>query len=215
MLFAVFISIVSLIVLGIIASLRFSRGIAPLRTHESRELPGFPGPAGLIYRLDGPDTPQRELGKSRAPEVDAEGDISLPPQWEDKVTAGRLACVAYTWAMSALVKQSPETAKARKTAIARATIVPFFTALIMLVAVLCKVMTWQYAIPIALACWAFFTFAAIPAQFREWKAADLARQALKKAGLWPQLPADAAAIDHCLKAQAWCHVAGFRRVLPR
>ncbi len=215
MLFVGFITVLSLIVLGIIASLRFSKGIAPLRTYESRELPGLPGPAGLIYRLDGTDSPQRELGKSRAPDVDEEGNISLPPHWEGKVTAGRFACVAYTWAMSALGKQSPDTAKARKLAIRRATMIPFFIGLVLLIAAIARVMLWQYAIPVFLACWAFFTFAALPTQFREWKAADLARQRLKEAGLWPMLATDAEAIDRCLKAQAWCNVAGFRRALPR
>lgn len=38
---------------------------------------------------------------------------------------------------------------------------------------------------------------------------------LKEAGLWPQLPSDAMAIEQCLKALTWCHVAGFRRILPR
>ena len=45
MLFAVVIFL-SVVVLGVIAALRFTKGIIPLRTYESRELPGFPGPAG-------------------------------------------------------------------------------------------------------------------------------------------------------------------------
>lgn len=31
---------------------------------------------------------------------------------------------------------------------------------------------FQVALAIGLACWAFFTFSAIPTQFREWKAAN-------------------------------------------
>lgn len=119
MLFAVVIFL-SVVVLGVIAALRFTKGIIPLRTYESRELPGFPGPAGLIHRLDGAEKRQRKLEKARFPGVDENGFISLPPSWEGKVTAGRLACVAHTWAMSSLVREDPEAAKARKTASARA-----------------------------------------------------------------------------------------------
>ena len=97
MLFAVVIFL-SVVVLGVIAALRFTKGIIPLRTYESRELPGFPGPAGLIHRLDGAEKRQRKLEKARFPGVDENGFISLPPAWEGKVTAGRLACVAHTWA---------------------------------------------------------------------------------------------------------------------
>ena len=154
MLFAVVIFL-SVVVLGVIAALRFTKGIIPLRTYESRELPGFPGPAGLIHRLDGAEKRQRKLEKARFPGVDENGFISLPPAWEGKVTAGRLACVA------------------------------------------------------------FFTFSALPSQFREWKAAEIAKSGLKEAGLWPVLPSDAMAVEQCLKALSWCHVAGFRRILPR
>ena len=71
------------------------------------------------------------------------------------------------------------------------------------------------ALAIGLACWAFFTFSALPSQFREWKAAEIAKSGLKEAGLWPVLPSDAMAVEQCLKALSWCHVAGFRRILPR
>lgn len=67
MLFAVVIFL-SVVVLGVIAALRFTKGIIPLRTYESRELPGFPGPAGLIHRLDGAEKRQRKLEKARFPE---------------------------------------------------------------------------------------------------------------------------------------------------
>ena len=50
-----------------------------------RELPGFPGPAGLIHRLDGAEKRQRKLEKARCPGVDENGFISLPPAWEGKV----------------------------------------------------------------------------------------------------------------------------------
>ena len=73
---------------------------------------------------------------------------------------------------------------------------------------------FQIALAIGLACWAFFTFSALPSQFREWKAAEIAKSGLKEAGLWPVLPSDAMAVEQCLKALSWCHVAGFRRILP-
>ena len=214
MLFAVVIFL-SVVVLGVIAALRFTKGIIPLRTYESRELPGFPGPAGLIHRLDGAEKRQRKLEKARFPGVDENGFISLPPAWEGKVTAGRLACVAHTWAMSSLVREDPEAAKARKTASARATMIPFFTALILLGMLAAGLLKFQIALAIGLACWAFFTFSALPSQFREWKAAEIAKSGLKEAGLWPVLPSDAMAVEQCLKALSWCHVAGFRRILPR
>lgn len=174
-----------------------------------------PGPAGLIHRLDGAEKRQRKLEKARFPGVDENGFISLPPAWEGKVTAGRLACVAHTWAMSSLVREDPEAAKARKTASARATMIPFFTALILLGMLATGLLKFQIALAIGLACWAFFTFSALPTQFREWKAAEIAKSGLKEAGLWPVLPSDAMAVEQCLKALSWCHVAGFRRILPR
>lgn len=73
---------------------------------------------------------------------------------------------------------------------------------------------FQIALAIGLACWAFFTFSALPTQFREWKAAEIAKSGLKEAGLWPVLPSDAMAVEQCLKALSWCHVAGFRRICP-
>lgn len=111
--------------------------------------------------------------------MDENGFISLPPAWEGKVTAGRLACVAHTWAMSSLVREDPEAAKARKTASARATMIPFFTALILLGMLAAGLLKFQIALAIGLACWAFFTFSALPTQFREWKAAEIAKSGLE------------------------------------
>lgn len=214
MLFAV-VFFLSVAVLGVIAVLRFTKGIIPLRTYESGELPGFPGPVGLIHRLDGAQKRQRKLAKSRSPKVDTDGLISLPDAWENKVTVGRLACVAHTWAMSNLIKEDPAAAKVRKIATNRAIMIPFFAALILLGLIVTGLIRFQTALSIELACWAFFTFSALPSQFREWKAAELAKNGLKEAGLWPALPSDAIAVEQCLKALSWCQVAGFRRILPR
>lgn len=54
----------------------------------------FPVPVGLIRRLDGAEKRRRKLAEARTPGVDENGLISLPPAWEGKVTAGRMACVA-------------------------------------------------------------------------------------------------------------------------
>lgn len=86
-----------------------------------------------------------------------------------------MACVAHTWALSRLVKENAEAAKARKTAIARATMIPFFTGLVLLGMIAAGLLKFQIALAIGLACWAFFTFSAIPTQFREWKAAEIAK----------------------------------------
>ena len=163
----------------------------------------------------GAEKRQRKLAEARFPGVDENGLISLPPAWEGKVTAGRLACVAHTWAMSSLVREDPAAAKARKTAAARAMMIPYFTALILLGMLATGLLKFQIALAIGLACWAFFTFSALPTQFREWKAAEIAKSGLKEAGLWPLLPSDAMAVEQCLKALSWCNVAGFRRILPR
>ena len=117
--------------------------------------------------------------------------------------------------MSSLVREDPAAAKARKTASVRATMIPFFTALILLGMLAAGLLKFHIALAIGLACWAFFTFSAFPSQFREWKAAETAKSGLKEAGLWPVLPSDAIAVEQCLKALSWCNVAGFRRILPR
>ena len=91
----------------------------------------------------------------------------------------------------------------------------YFTALILLGMLATGLLKFQIALAIGLACWAFFTFSALPTQFREWKAAEIAKSGLKEAGLWPLLPSDAMAVEQCLKALSWCNVAGFRRILPR
>lgn len=65
--------------------------------------------------------------------------------------------------------------------------IPFFTGLVLLGMIAAGLLKFQIALAIGLACWAFFTFSAIPTQFREWKAAE-GQTGLKEAGLWPQLP---------------------------
>lgn len=78
MLFAVVIFL-SVVVLGVIAALRFTKGVIPLRTYESRELPGFPGPAGLIHRLDGAEKRQRKLAEAVFPVWMKTASSACPP----------------------------------------------------------------------------------------------------------------------------------------
>lgn len=214
MVFEGVITFISIVILGIIGMLRMTKGIMPLRANEAQQLPSLPGPSGLIYRLDGPDKKQRKLLEGKYPRITPDGQIILPSTWDSHVTAGRVAYAAYTWALCILNEKDPEAAKNRHLAVARATMIPFFTLLILGIGMLFG-LKFGIAFPIFLAVWAFFTFAAIPSQFRDWKAIELAKSGLKESGLWPSSSTDAKAIERCLQALAWCHVAGFRRIFPR
>ena len=207
--------VISALFFFIIMSLRYGKAISPLRRAEGIPLPGFPGPIGLVNRLDGIERKQREITAGRAPNIKNDGSMTLPVKWENHVTAGRLACVAHTWALAQLAEEDPEGGKTREHAVKRAAIVTFFTILIAAALVFIKHMDLRIAAAMASGIWAFISFAAIPSQYREWKALELARTGLKNAGLWPRLNADAQALDTCLKAMTWCRVAGFRRILPR
>lgn len=210
-----FVILISAVVLGILAVLRFTKGIAPLRNYEKVSLPGLPGPTGLIHRLDGSDQKQRPISYGRHPELKGDNELVLPKAWETDMTAGRYAAVAHLWALDQLKQEDPNGAKERKNALFRAIIIPFFSALILIALVGLKRIPVTPGIAVFLAIWAFCSFSAFPGQFREWKAAEIAKKGLQNAGLWPQLSTDANAVDICLKALYWCRVAGFRRILPR
>ncbi|MEG0836837.1 MAG: hypothetical protein RR138_03655 [Akkermansia sp.] len=212
---SIFVLLVAALLFLILMSLRYGKGMTPLRRAEGTPLPGFPGPIGLINRLDGIERKQRDIIPGRAPNVKADGSMTLPLRWEDDVTAGRLACVAHTWALAQLSDQDPEGGKKREQAVTRTHIVTFFTALIVIALVFIKHLDTKTAMALVAGVWAMLSFIAIPTQFREWKALEVARTGLKNAGLWPRLESDAHAIDTCLKAMTWCRVAGFRRILPR
>lgn len=213
--FSMFVLLVSALFFFILMSLRYGKAISPLRRAEGTLLPGFPGPIGLINRLDGVDRKQREITPGRAPSIKQDGSLILPLKWEDSVTAGRLACVAHTWALAQLAEDDAEGGKAREHAVKRAQIVTFFSILIAGALVFIKHMDYRTALAMVAGIWTFISFSAIPTQFREWKALEIARTGLKNAGLWPRLNGDAQALDTCLKAMTWCRVAGFRRILPR
>lgn len=213
--FATFVLVVSALFFLIIMSLRYRKAISPLHRAGSVPLPGFPGPVGLVNRLDGIERKQREINTGKAPNIREDGSMTLPAKWEDHVTAGRLACVAHTWALAQLAEDDPEGAKAREHAVKRTHIATFFVILIAAALVFIKHMDLRMAFAIIAGVWTFLSFSAIPSQFREWKALEIARTGLKNAGLWPRLNKDAVALDTCLKAMTWCRVAGFRRILPR
>lgn len=213
--FSMFVLLVSALFFFIIMSLRYGKAISPLRRVGGVPLPGFPGPIGLINRLDGVDRKQRDITAGRTPNIKQDGSMTLPLKWENTVTAGRLACVAHTWALAQLAEEDPEGGKAREQAIRRAHIVTFFSLLIAGVLVFVKHMDYRTALAMVTGIWTFISFSAIPTQYREWKALEIARTGLKNAGLWPRLNRDAQALDTCLKAMTWCRVAGFRRILPR
>ena len=175
----------------------------------------FPVPWGLIRRLDGAEKRRRKLAEARTPGVDENGLISLPPAWEGKVTAGRMACVAHTWALSILVKETRKRQSPQNGYCTRHDDLPFFTGLVASghdsgrpaeipdcpghrPGMLGFLYLLRHSYP-------------VPGM----ESREMAKSGLKEAGLWPQLPSDAMAIEQCLKALTWCHVAGFRRILPR
>lgn len=208
----VFMSAVLLLVLG---TLRYGKGIAPLRTSEGTALPGFPGPRGLVGRLDGLERKQRVIMAGSRPSPGKDGSIILPERWEGHMTVGRMAAVAHTWGLCRLAEDDPQGARERERAMFRTNIVTFFVLLIAAALFFVKHVDIKVAIAFVAGTWAFMSFLAIPTQYREWKAKDVARERLKETGLWPQLPQDGAALEVCLKAMTWCRVAGFRSVTAK
>ena len=73
----------AVLVLAIIAGLRFTKGIAPLRAYESVELPGFPGARGLVLRLDGVEKPNSPIINGKTPDVNDKAELVIPNKWED------------------------------------------------------------------------------------------------------------------------------------
>ncbi len=212
----VFFILLSAIVFLILMSLRYGKASAPLSSYGDRPLPGFPGPVGLVYRLDGLGRKQREIVPGRLPSYKGkDGSMVLPVSWEERVTTGRMACVAHTWALAMMAEEDPEGDKKRVDSINRSKIVPFFLSLIALALIFVKHADISLVASITVFTWAFLTFAAIPTQLREKRAVEVARAGLLKAGMWPQLKEDAYALEACLIAMAWSRVAGFPRILPR
>lgn len=205
----------AIILFAVLAYLRHTKGVMPLRRSEGAALPGFPGPRGLVVRLDGMERKQRVVIDGRFPGVSKDGSLVLPLKWEKEMTVGRMAAVAHTWGLGLLAEDDPVGAKSRENAILRTAIITFFVGLIALAMVFIKHVDFRIALAMIVGTWAFLSFAAIPSQYREWKARDLAKQRLKEAGLWPQLPQDGRALESCLDSMIWCRVAGFRRILPK
>lgn len=212
----VFFLLLSGIVFLVLMSLRYGKARSPLFSYGERPLPGFPGPVGLVHRLDGVGRKQRQIVPGRHPSYNGkDGSMVLPVQWEEKVTTGRMACVAHTWALAIMAEEDPSGDKNRTQSINRSRMIPFFVTLIALALIFTKRADVMLVSSLAVFTWAFLTFAAVPTQMREKKAADIARKGLREAGMWPQLSEDAYALDACLDAMAWSRVAGFPRILPR
>lgn len=204
----------ALILFAVMGYLRYTKGIAPLRAMGRVSLPGFPGPRGLVNRLDGLDRRRREIQQGKSPLPKMDGSIILPDFWEGEMTAGRMASVAHTWGLCLLAENDTAGAKAREAAISRTMIIVFFTVLVAVALIFLKRVDARLALMLVSWIWAFLTFIAIPTHYREWKARDVAKKRLKEIGLWPRLAQDQQALDICLTAMIWCRVAGFRRILP-
>lgn len=211
----VFFLLLSGIVFLILMALRHGKARGPLLSYGDRPLPGFPGPIGLIRRLDGMGRKQREILPGHQPTHKKDGMMTLPLAWEDRVTAGRMACTAHAWALSIMAEDDPVGDKNRTQAVYRSLIVPFFVVLIALALVFVKHADVMTMVSLSVFVWAFLAFAAVPSQMREKKAVDVAKTGLREAGMWPQLSEDAYALETCLNAMAWSRVAGFPRILPR
>lgn len=196
--------------------LRYSKGILPLRRNESAIMPGVPGVAGIIYRLDGMEHKNRSITFARYATVQIDGAIVLPHRWKNAdATAGRMAAAAYLWAHSQMAEEDEEGMRTYKTAIFRAMVVPLAACFIMLALIFFKEIDWRMAFSLVCATWALLAFMALPSQYRNWKARDLARRALQERGLMPNNKKDAMAVEQCLNAMIWCNVAGFRPISPK
>ncbi len=205
----------AVIIFLILMMLRHTKSKRLLNHYGNQPLPGFPGPAGLVMRLDGMDRKQRKIVHGRRLGNKKDGVVVLPPAWEQHMTAGRMACVAHAWAWSVLAETDPEGDTKRMKSINQAKIVCFFACLIALAIVFFRHANPLTVFAITAFLWAFLAFAGLPTQIREKQATDLAKKGLKEAGLWPQLTEDAYALEACLQAMSWSRVAGFPRIWPR
>lgn len=210
-----FVFAVTVFLLVVLGSLRYNKGIAPLRQAGDVPLPGFPGPRGLVVRLDGMERRQRVVVDGRTPSLRKDGSMVLPVHWEKNMTAGRMAAVAHIWGMSLLSESDPGGVRKRESSLTGTIVITFFAALIALALFFVKHVHIYNSLMIVAGTWALLTTIAILSQYKEAKARDLVKARLKETGLWPRLAYDGNALETCLDAMIWCRVAGFRRILPK
>lgn len=210
-----FVFAVTIFLLVVLGSLRYSKGITPLRQSGDVPLPGFPGPRGLVIRLDGMERKQRVVTQGNTPSLKKDGSMVLPGKWEGNMTAGRMAAVAHVWGMSLLSEHDPAGVRKRESALPRTIVLTFFAGLIAMALFFVKHVNIQTSLMLVAGTWALLTTLALLSQYKEAKARDLAKKRLKEVGLWPRLPHDRDALETCLDAMIWCRVAGFLRVLPK
>lgn len=206
---------VTAIVFFVLASLRYGKGVFPLRAVKGRVLPSFPAPEGLIARLDGFDRRSREVKTSFMPCVLKDGGVAFPKRWSHEITIGSVAGVAHTWALACMAEADPEGHKVRENALLRAAIVPFLSFLVLTVLCVLGRIPVSAAVAALAIVWVLMAFSAVMSQMREWKAVEVAKAGLREAGLWPKMPGTSAALEQALKAHAWCRVGGFFRYYAR
>lgn len=213
----IFVCILCVAVIGIMSWLRYIKGKLPLREGESHILPSAPGVRGVVMRLDGMDRKNRPIHQGRLPRSLPDGSLSLPCiKWESgPMSVARLAVVAHTWAQAKQAEEDPRGYKDREQAVARARVVPVLGLFFCMMMIFAGRLNVPVALTIMLSVWTLMIAISIPSQFREWKAVAIAKNGLKRAGLYPQLQDTANALDRCLTALSWCRVAGFAQIIPK
>lgn len=201
--------------IAIVAWLRHTKGVAPLRRAHRRPSETFPAPPGLVRRLDGIEAPNREVGIALSPRISPDLGLAFPRKWNDQVTLATVATVAYTWALAKLAEDDPEGHREREQALLRAAIIPFLSFVILAVLVLLAKMPPYAALVIQMLVWAVLIYASFKTHHREWAAVAVANEALKTSGMWPQMPGTALTLERAVRAQAWCRVGGFPRYFPK
>ena len=215
--FLIFLWILCGAILLLIAWLRWTKAKIPLSLKASQKLTGVPSPKGIIYRLDGMNHKNRPLLNARILSVKADGTLSLPlHQWEKgEMTVARFASVSYLWALAQMAEQDPEGHKQRETHLARARLIPLLALFFLLLFLLLGKIAFPLAFSLWLFIWTLCVVTSLPSQFREWKVIALAKDQLKKSGLYPADQTLVVEINRCLSAQAWARVAGMTQIITR
>lgn len=204
------------VVMLILGWLRWTKGKLILSQGQNVEFPSTPSTRGIIVRLDGIDRKNREIQPARLPKSMDNGTLALPARWSDgQMTAARLAAIAHTWAMAQMAENDPTGHKQRERAVARARVLPILVLFLCIILMAAHRLSFSLAMTIVIVTWTMSAIVSIPSQYREWKAVAIARDGLKKAGLYPQMRPEAKLLDACIAALAWCRVAGFGQVIPK